>query len=105
MNRRGNALLLILMVIAMGAAAGVVFYARLSNEQLGQRTDERRVQALWLARSALEVGFSGDRRVETPLGPATLHAGAGEVLVELDGGRATVIREPYQERWEPLASR
>jgi len=102
-SRRGHTLLLIMVVLAMSAAAGTVFFTRLSLEQAQVAPDELRVQALWLVRSALDAGVSSPRRVETALGPAAVsvgqRGGAAEVEVELAGGHAVVGGEPYQERW------
>ncbi len=103
MSRRGHSLMLILIVLAMSAAAGTIFMTRLSGEQHGWHEQEVRSQALWLARSALAAGVSGQRQVTTPLGPATVvverRGGRSTAQVALQGGRASVQSEPYRERY------
>ncbi len=103
MSRRGHTLLLIMLVLAMSAAAGSVYFTRISIDQAAAEREQVRVQALWLARSALEVGVSGRREVLTPVGTAVvrpgIQGGAPTVEVELSGGRATVGGEPHEERW------
>ena len=61
-----------------------------------------RTQALWLARSALDVGVAGTRTVRTEAGTATVRATPGSVVVELEGMRATVTASPPTERFAPL---
>ena len=72
MSRRGHSLILILVVVAMGAAASAVFFSRLSLEQHRWQPDQVRTQALWLARSAVDAGVIGQRKVATSLGEATV---------------------------------
>jgi len=104
MNRRGHSLILILVVIAMGAAASAVFFSRLSLEQHRWQPDQVRTQALWLARSALDTGVTGQRQVSTSLGEATVDVGrngpAITVTVTLERAQATVQKSPYVERYE-----
>ncbi len=106
MSRRGNVLLLVMLVIAMGAAASAVFLTRLSVQQHGWQADQIRVQTLWLARSALDAGVVGQRQVTTALGEATVEVeGSGEsrrVQVTLQGAQATIQHQPYLERFEQL---
>ncbi|MFH1467956.1 MAG: hypothetical protein ABIO70_26455 [Pseudomonadota bacterium] len=101
MSRRGHTLLLIMVVLGLAAAAAGVFLTRLSAQQTGWRREEVRVQALWLARSALTTGIAGRREVATPLGPALVNVApdGGSVEVRLQGGRAVVTREPWNEGW------
>ena len=104
MSRRGHVLILVLVVIAASAAACVVFYLRYSADQAMWRDDDRRVQALWLARSALDAGVQGQRTVDTDAGTATVRVragGGGPVAeVEIGGGRAVVTSRPWTERWD-----
>lgn len=104
MKRRGHTFMLIMLVIAMGAAAGAVFLSRFSLEQRSWHEDQLRVQALWLARSALDAGVQGQREVSTELGEAVVEVqGAGHELrvqVTLQGAQASVQFEPYMERFE-----
>ena len=104
MSRRGHSLILILVVVAMGAAASAVFFSRLSLEQHRWQPDQVRTQALWLARSAVDAGVIGQRKVATSLGEATVDVqGSGPaitVTVALEGAQATVQTSPYVERYQ-----
>ena len=104
MSRRGNTLLLILVVLAMLAAGGAVFATRLSAEHHRRPADDLRLQALWLARSALHAGVGSSREVQTEAGPArlsvTVRGAVTTARVELLGAVATVQSEPYVERFE-----
>jgi hypothetical protein len=99
MNRRGHALPLLMTVLAALAISGAVLGMRLSSNTHARRSDDVRLQALWLARSALSAEVTGERRVDTPFGPALVHAGRGSVLVDLQGASATITSEPYVERF------
>jgi len=100
MNRRGQALPLILVILAMLTSAWMVYQVRQSTDTGGRRDTETRSQALWLARSALDAGFTGDRDVQTAHGMAHVQVRGGVAEVELEGARATVQAEPYVERFE-----
>jgi hypothetical protein len=91
-------------VLAAIAAATLVYATRGSVELDARRDDDIRVQALWLARTALDAGFTGNRVVATQGGPASVHADAEGATVELAGARATVRRDPWTERYSPAAA-
>ena len=65
-----------------------IFSARLSLRSGQRRLDAGRVQALWLARSAITAGVAGSRTVATEQGPAVIavvRRGADlEATVELE---------------------
>lgn len=85
----GSALLISGAVLAGRADAGI----------RQQHADDVRLQALWLARSALLANVTGERTVETPLGAATVTVAGGTATVEIGGALATVQREPWVERF------
>lgn len=84
-------------------AAGTLFTNRASVDLAARRSGELRAQSLWLARSALDAGVSGVRRVQTPQGTAsvTVQGTEGNALarVELAKALAEVHREPWTERY------
>lgn len=108
-RQRGHVLLLTMLVLAAILAAGLVFTARVQTRIDARETEEVRLQALWLARSALDAGVTGSRTVATPVGEARVRVqGIGAVAtaeVELSGARATVSGEPRVERFEGAATR
>lgn len=105
--RQGYALLLVVSVLSAMVISGAVMASRASVELHQREADAVRRQALWLARSALTAGLGGERRVETPQGPATVsirrEGAATVVVVTLEGQRATVVSAPYAERYGPAA--
>ncbi len=107
MNRRGHTLLLVMAVIAALLAGATVVYGKLSGQAQQRPARELRVQALWLARSALSAGVTGSREVWTPHGLARVRVERqGSVVsaqVELGGARASLRSDPYQERYQPKA--
>jgi type II secretory pathway pseudopilin PulG len=103
MNQKGHTLLLIMLVLAAFLAAGLLFTQQVQTRIDGRQAEEVRLQALWLARSATDAGVTGSRRVQTPLGTATVTITGGTVEVALAGGRATVTGLPRTERYEPPA--
>ncbi len=66
---------------------------------------DARIQALWLARSALGGTAEGIRTVVTEAGTATVRVGneggSRIVTVVLPAGRAEIYSFPPRERWEP----
>ena len=103
MNQKGHTLLLIMLVLAAFLAAGLLFTQQVQTRIDGRQAEEVRLQALWLARSATDAGVTGSRRVQTPLGTATVTITGGTVAGALAGGRATVPGLPRTERYEPPA--
>jgi hypothetical protein len=92
------------MLLVLGALAAVLAFAgvvwmRLDAERATRLSDERRVQALWLARSAAAAGRAGTREVLLSGGRARVitrverSAGAPGVTAEVEvpgGGKARV---------------
>ena len=99
-SQRGHVLLLMMLLLAAFLAAGLLLTQRVQTRIDSRHTEEVRLQALWLARSAAHAGVSGTRRVQTSVGLATVRAAGGSVEAELAGGRATVSRTSGQERYE-----
>ncbi|HEY3449349.1 MAG TPA: hypothetical protein VGK67_23545 [Myxococcales bacterium] len=84
-NVRGYALLLVLVGIAAALALGTLVGGRIDGDLLATRADEERLQALWLARSAVAQQKAGDREIAVRGGKAKVHATAkagAEKLVE-----------------------
>lgn len=100
MNRRGYALLVLLLLLAAATASWAIFMTRSSLHWNGRAGDDTRIQALWLARSALDAGRTGRFDVATPQGPAHVEVQGTTATAELAGGRATVRRDPWEERYE-----
>jgi len=89
-GRRGHILALLMVGIV---AIGLLLAG--TSARVGQRTEARpaddvRRQAIWLARSALNRGWTGARTVETPHGRASVEAEPGLVTVSMGGGTARV---------------
>lgn len=105
MRQRGHVLLLMMIVLAAMLAAGVVFTSRLSVRVEDRDAADVRVQALWLARTALETGVGGARQVQTASGPAEVRVeGSGArayAEVDLQGAHAVVGGVPRTERFTP----
>jgi len=104
MNRRGFVLALLMVVLLSLVAAGGLFTSRVSVDLAARRSGELRTQALWLARSALDAGVTGTRRVQTPRGAATVvvqRAGKQTTArVELAGALAEIGTDPWTERYQ-----
>lgn len=100
-GQRGHILLLLMLGMTAALLTFVALQARTQGRIDARSTDDVRLQALWLARSAASAGVSGVRRVETPAGPARVEAGPGRVVVELDGATATVQVSPWVESYTP----
>ena len=98
--RRGAALQLVLLILAVVAAGGIVLRRHLDATIVAAPTAEVRNQALWLARSAVRA-HAGSTTVTTPYGPARVEVHGGVATVELAGTRAEVRAEPWTERFEP----
>ncbi len=93
-SARGSALVLVVAVLAGVAAVGAVLAVRLSVELDGRRADDRRIQALWLARSAAALGRPG--KVEVAVGVD--HARVTTTVTPRGEGRkvtATVVLERH----------
>jgi hypothetical protein len=103
MNRRGSTLLLLMVVVAVIAGGAILIGSRTRAEISGYQEDDLRLQALWLARSALDVGLRGTSTVSTAQGSATVTVSGADaatrVVVELAGTRAEVTASPYTERF------
>lgn len=108
MNQRGHLLLLLLMVLAALALSSALVATRVGDRIEARQTDEVRMQALWLARSALDAGASGVHQVQTPLGLALVRVTADgrqrSVRVDLASARAVVSSTPAMERYEGPAT-
>lgn len=107
MKSRGHALLLVMMIMAAAGAAAIVMASRISIDILGRRPAAARLQALWLARSAILSGASGRHDVVTASGRATVRAERQgnrlRAIAELQNGRAEVSAVAGAgglERWE-----
>jgi len=72
MKSRGNALLVILTVLTGLAATAAAVSLRLDSDSAFRDADERRAQALWLARSAAVQGVARATELSTPEGEALL---------------------------------
>jgi hypothetical protein len=105
MNRRGSMLLLLMVVVAVIAGGTILIGSRTRAEISRYQQDDLRLQALWLARSALDTGLRGTSTVSTALGSATVTVSGADpatrVVVELAGARAEVTTRPYAERFAP----
>ena len=81
---RGYAMLFVLLGIAAALATGALVGKRVDGQILASRTDEERLQALWLARSAVAQQEPGEREIAVRGGKAkvrvTLKAGPGKVV-------------------------
>ncbi len=100
MNQRGHLLLFMLIVLTALTVASAFVAGRHSARIEARPADEVRVQALWLARSALDAGVSGVQQVKTPAGLALVRVdGEGAVQVDLAGARATATTTPPTERF------
>jgi Tfp pilus assembly protein PilX len=91
---RGHALLLLLAVMATLTALAAVVWMRLDVETRARSGDERRTQALWLARSAAEAGRPGKR--EVPLSNGTARV---TTRMERSGAAQVVIAEAELPGW------
>lgn len=103
MNQRGHVLLLVTVVLLAMSAAGLRLAMRTSMELDDRPREEVRLQAQWLARSAVHSGVLGSLDVQTPVGPAQVvvsRQGPGlTARVDLQGARATVSSAPWEERY------
>ncbi len=97
--RRGHVLLLLMVLLGALALSGLMFTQAVIHRIDDREAEEVRLQAIWLARSALETGVTGSRSVTTPIGEASVRVGGGRAVVELAGATATA--EDGQERFEP----
>ncbi|MFT5680310.1 MAG: hypothetical protein ACI8RZ_001216 [Myxococcota bacterium] len=101
--RRGHVLALMLVFIAAISASIATFTSRVTLDLAARRADDTRVQALWLARSALETGQTGRQTVPTGLGEATVLVRGDVATVTLLDATATVTAAPWTERFTPAA--
>jgi len=99
MNQRGHLLVFLATIVAAALFASVVVTNRISRSIEDRAAEEVRTQALWLARSALDAGVVGTRRVTTASGVAVVRARAASVDVDLAGARATASKSPPRERF------
>lgn len=86
-QRRGMALSLMIVVLAVLMILASIVSDRVTSNVHHRREDDTRTQALWLARSARDAGLNGTRQVETPYGAATVTALEAQVRVDLSGLR------------------
>ena len=103
MNRRGWVLPLVLVAISVLGATTLLVGSRTRAEISSYTRDDVRLQALWLARSALQAGVSGSTTVQTAHGEASVkvsaEGGGKRVVVQLAGARAEITSSPYVERF------
>lgn len=97
MRARGHVLLLMMTVLAAATIAIGMMGTRLEVNIAARRSTDIRLQALWLARSALAAGVTGTRSVRTAWGPAAVRVekkkdGGVVAIAQLAGGRAEVAR-------------
>ena len=104
-GQHGHVLLLLSMVLLAAASAGILFATRISTRIDDRAADDARLQALWLARSALDAGARGGFSVATPAGAAQVTVSAEGARVELAGGVAVISAAPWQERYTPITPR
>jgi len=108
-DERGHTLALMAVVLASLSCAALLFSSSWEVKVDARPGDAVRDQALWLGRSALDAGITGDREVETPVGKARVRVvrrGTGaSAEVDLQGARAVVTRDPPGERFEAKAAR
>lgn len=77
---RGHVLALALALLAALSALGGVLWARAQSAAAAARSEDLRVQALWLARSAARTGYSGAVQVELGRGKARVTSQAKAVV-------------------------
>jgi len=104
-NQRGHILLLLLSII-VAMLVGITLLAGSSAVRIeGRAAADVRIQALTLARSAVDAGIRGEHTVSTEAGRATVRVvrvgDRATAEVELGGGTAVVTSHPPQERWYP----
>lgn len=106
--QRGHVLLLLTMILLAMSAIGLRIVSRMSVDLDDRPAEEVRLQALWLARSAVDAGVRGSRAVPTPVGPAQVRVVQVGLQVtaqvELEGAVAVVSSGPWQERYTPAAT-
>ncbi len=78
--RRGHVLALVMAVLIALSALGSVLWARAQSAAAAARSEDLRVQALWLARSAARTGYSGAAQVELGRGKARVTSQAKAVV-------------------------
>ena len=105
MKQRGHVLLLITMVLLAMTAAGLRLAMRTSARLDDRPAEEVRLQALWLARSAVDAGALGTFDVSTAAGAAHVEVSRrGPVVVarvQLEGAEAVATSAPWEERYTP----
>ena len=102
MRRRGHTLLLVMLVLAAFGTLGLSLASRQSIGIQGRRPDGARRQALWLARSALQSGVRGDRRLGTQFGRGEVTVasrGAERVATATVGGFTATVRTDAAGGW------
>ncbi len=107
-DQRGHVLLLVTMVLLAMTAAGLRLALRTSAQLDDRPLEEVRLQAQWLARSAVDAGAVGTHDVQTPAGMAQVEVSRqGHALtarVELEGAQAVVAMSPWEERYTPAVT-
>lgn len=113
MKRRGYILVGVMAVIAVIGILVLTVAAQIDRAIHRRRADEGRVQALWLARTAVMAGITGQQTVITSLGGATvrverkgsnvvafatLNGGTARVEATMKGDAADFWRERYETK-------
>lgn len=101
---RGHVVVLLMTILAALCAAALILTGRMDREIDSRAARDLRVQALWLARSAIDSGAKGEQEVVTPLGTATVSVerkgDAATAEVGLAGARAVISTSPWTERFD-----
>ncbi len=108
MRQRGHVLLLITMVLLAMTAAGLRLAMRTSARLDDRPAEDVRLQAQWLARSAVDAGALGTFDVQTAAGAAHVDVSRqGPALiarVQLQGAEAVATSAPWEERYTPAVT-
>jgi hypothetical protein len=103
-GRGGHAAHFLVILIATVTASGLLVMSRPGFDPRAREAEAVRLQALWLARSALDTDLAGTHTVETDEGPARVEvrneADGVMVVVSLAGAVAEVRQVPYTERFQ-----
>lgn len=112
MRQRGHVLVVVMAIATLLVLAAFGVANVLVNRAQKKRPDAARVQALWLARSAILTGATGAQTLNTASGPATVKVEAkGQkrvATVTMKAGTATASGTPgadgfvdFEERYHP----
>lgn len=64
MNRRGHALHLVMVALTALSVLGAIAWDRIASHRFARRAEERRLQALWMARGSALAGRPGTRKLQ-----------------------------------------